>query len=136
MIFKKCRHLIVVVQSQSHVPLFAIPWTITQQVPLSSSISCSLHKFMSIESVMLSNKSILCCPLLLLRSIFPASGSFPMSWLFATGGQRTGDSALALVLPMNIQDWFPLGLISFLSKKVFPSTIQKRQFFSAQPSLW
>ena len=71
MIFKKCRHLLVVVQSQSHVPLFVIPWTITQQVPLSSSISWSLHKFMSIESVMLSNKSILCCPLLLLCSIFP-----------------------------------------------------------------
>ena len=71
MIFKKHRHLIVVVQSQSHVPPFAIPWTITQQVPLSSSVSWSLDKFMSIESVMLSNKCILCCPLLLLCSIFP-----------------------------------------------------------------
>ena len=71
---------------------------------------------------------------------FPASGSFPMSWLFATGAQRTGDSALALVLPMNIQDWFPLGLtglISLLSQGlsgVFSSTTQKHQFLGAQPS--
>ena len=50
---------------------------------------------------------------------FPASGSFPMSWLFASGGQSIGASTLALVLPMNIQGWFPLGLtdlISLLSK--------------------
>ena len=59
---------------------------------------------------------------------FPASGSFPMSWLFAFGGQSIGASALASVLPMNIQGWFPLGLaslISLLSKglsRVFSST--------------
>ena len=74
---------------------------------------------------------------------FPASGSFPMSWLFTSGGQSSGASASPPVFPMNIQDWFPLGLtglISFLSKglsRVFSSTtIQKHQFFSAQPSLW
>ena len=72
---------------------------------------------------------------------FPASGSFPMSQLFTSGGQSIG--VLTSVLPMNIQGWFPLGLtgwISLLSKglsRVFPSTtIQKHQFFSAQPSLW
>ena len=72
---------------------------------------------------------------------FPASGSFPMSWLFISGCYSVG--ALASVLPMNIQGWFPLGLtglISFLSKglsRVFSSIIiQKHQFFSAQPSLW
>ena len=72
---------------------------------------------------------------------FPASESFPMSWLFASGGQRIGASAS--VLPMNIQGWFPLGLtglISLLSKRlsrVFSnSPIQKHQFFGAQPSLW
>ena len=66
---------------------------------------------------------------------FPASGSFRMSWLFASGGQSTGASASASVLPMNIQDWFPLGLtglISLLSKglsRVFSSTtIWKHQF--------
>ena len=74
---------------------------------------------------------------------FPASGSFPMSQLFASGGQSIGASALASVLPMNIQGWFPLeltGLISLQSKglsRVFSSTtIQKHQFFSIQPSLW
>ena len=71
---------------------------------------------------------------------FPASGSFPMSWLFASGGQRIGPLASVSVLPMNIQGWFPLGLtglISLLSKglsRFSSSTIQKHQFFSAQPS--
>ena len=74
---------------------------------------------------------------------FLASGSFQMSWLFKAVGQTTGASALASVFPMNIQGWFPLGLtglISWLSKglsRVFSNTtIQKHQFFSAQPSLW
>ena len=72
----------------------------------------------------------------------PASGSFPVSFLFASGSQSIGTSASASVLPMNIQDWFPLGLtglISLLSKglsRVFSSTIQKHQLFNAQPSLW
>ena len=73
----------------------------------------------------------------------PASGSFPMSQLFASGGQSIGASASALVLPMNIQGWSSLvliGLISLLSKglsRVFSSTtIWKHQFFGAQPSLW
>ena len=68
----------------------------------------SLLKLMSIESVMPSNHLVLCCPLLLLPSICPTSGSSPMSQLFASGGQSIGASAL--VLPMNIQHQFPLGL--------------------------
>ena len=75
---------------------------------------------------------------------FPASGSFPMSWLFASGGQSIGASALPSVLPMNIQGWFPsglTGLLSLLSKElssVFSSiTVQNNQFFGAQPvQLW
>ena len=75
---------------------------------------------------------------------FPASGSFPMSWPFASGGQKSiGVSVSKWVLPMNIQDWFPLGLtglISLLSKglsRVFSNTVvRKHQFFGAQPSLW
>ena len=74
---------------------------------------------------------------------WPASGSFLMSQLFALGGQNIGASASGSVLPMNIQDWFPLGLtglISFQSKgltSVFPNTtVHKHQFFSAQLSLW
>ena len=73
---------------------------------------------------------------------FPASGSFQMSQFFTSVGQRTGVSALASVLPMNIQDWFALGWtgwISLLSKglsRVFSNTpIQKHQFFRAQLSL-
>ena len=74
---------------------------------------------------------------------FPASGSFPMSQFFTSGGQSIGVSASASVLPMNIQDWFPsglTGLISLQSKglsRVFSSTtVQKHQFFSTQLSLW
>ena len=74
---------------------------------------------------------------------FPASGSFLMSWLFASGGQSIRVAALASVLPMNIQGWFPLGLtglISLLSKglsRVFSSTtIWKHLFFGTQPTLW
>ena len=76
-----------------------------------------------------------------LRS-FPASESFPMSQFFASGGQSIGDSDSASVLPMNIQDWFPLGLtglITLQSKglwRVFSNTtVQKHQFFRAQLSL-
>ena len=73
---------------------------------------------------------------------FPVSGSFPRSWLFESGGQSIGASASASVLPMNIQDWFPLGwtdLISLLYKglsRVFSNTtVQKYRFFGAQPFL-
>ena len=74
---------------------------------------------------------------------FPASGTFPMSRLFASDDQNTGASASASVLPMSIQDWFPLrltSLISFLSKGlsgVFSSTtVRRHQFFGTLPSLW
>ena len=73
---------------------------------------------------------------------YTASGSFPVSWLFASGDQSIEASASASVLPMSIQGWFPLewtGLISLLSKglfRVFSNTkIQKHQFFGAQPFL-
>ena len=66
----------IVVQSLSHIPLFAIQWTAACQASLSSTISWSLLKPMSIESVMLSNHLILCCPLLLLPSIFPSISVF------------------------------------------------------------
>ena len=73
---------------------------------------------------------------------FPASGSFPMSRFFASGGHSIGDSASASVLPMYIQDWFPLGLTGWFSlqskglSRVFSNTtVQKHQFFGAQLSL-
>ena len=93
--------------------------------------------------VMLSNQLIFCHYLLLLPSIFPASGSYSMSQLFASSGQSIRASGSASVLPMNIQGWFRLGwtgLISLQSKgfsRVFSSTAHwKRQFFGAQSSLW
>ena len=74
---------------------------------------------------------------------FLALRSFPMSWLFPLGGQTTGASASVSVLPMNIQDWFPLGLtglISLLSKGcsivLHSTTVQKHQFCSTQLFLW
>ena len=74
---------------------------------------------------------------------FPASGSFPMSQVFTSGGQKIGVSASESVLPMSIQDWFPLGWtdwISFQCKgllRVFSNTtVQKHPVFGAQLSLW
>ena len=67
----------------------------------------------SIELVMPSNHLILCRPFSSHLQSFPASGSFPVSQFFPSGGQSIGVSALASVLPMNIQDWFPLGLTGF-----------------------
>ena len=74
---------------------------------------------------------------------FPASGSFPMSQFFASSGQNIGVSASASVFPMNIQDWFPLGLTGWISlqsrglSRVFSNnTVQKHQFFSAPLTLW
>ena len=133
---------VFVVQLLSHVPFFAAPWTVALHASLSFTISLSLLKLMSIELVMPSNHFILCCPLLLLPSIFPASGSFQMSQLFALGGPSIGVSAS--VLPKNIQGWFSLGLTGLISlqsslglSRVFSSpTIWKYQFFSIQPSLW
>ena len=73
---------------------------------------------------------------------FPASESFPMSQLFSSG-HSIGASTSALILPMNIQNWFPLGstyLISLLCKKLLrlfsSTTVRRHQFFSTQPSLW
>ena len=72
----------------------------------------------------------------------PATGSFQMSQFFASGGQSIGVSASASVLPLNIQDWFPLGLTGLISlgskglSRIFSNTaVQKHQFFSAQLSL-
>ena len=74
---------------------------------------------------------------------FPTSGSFQMSQFFASGGQSIGASASASVLPMNIQDWFPLGFTSLISlqskglSKVFSdTTVQKHHFFGTPLSLW
>ena len=127
------------VQSLSRVRLFVTPWIAACQASLSITNSQSLLKLMSIELVMPSNHLILCCPLLLLPSIFPSIRVFsnesavgirwPKYWSFSFS-------------PSNeIQDWFPLELTSWLSLKskglwrVFSNTTtQNHQFFSTQLS--
>ena len=103
----------------------------------------SFIKLMSIEAVRPSNHLILCSPFSSYPQSFPASRSFPMSQLFPSGGQSIGVSAPASVLPMNTQDWSPLGRTGWISlqskelSRVFSNTtVQKHQFFSTQPSLW
>ena len=93
--------------------------------------------------MMSSNNLILCHPFSSCLQSSWASGSFPMSQLFTSGGQSIGTSALTPVLPMNIQSWFSLGLTDLISlqfkglSRVFSnSTVWKHQFFAAQPSLW
>ena len=129
------------VQSLSHVWLLVTPCTATRQASLPITNSWSLLKLMFIELVMPSNHLIVCWPCLL-PLIFPNIRVFSMSQFFASGGQSIGVSASASVLPMNTQDWFPLGWtgwISLLSKglsRVFSNTtVQKHQFFNAQLSL-
>ena len=105
----------IVLQSLSHVRFFAIPWTVAHQASLSFSVSWSLLKLMSIVSwchptVFLSAAPFSSCP-----QCFPASASFLMSQLFASGSQSVGASALASVLPVNIQDWFPWGWTGWIS---------------------
>ena len=130
-------------QSLSRVRLFVTPWTAARHASLSITNSQSLLKPMSIESVMPSNRLILCRPLLLLLSIFPSMRVFSRESALYIGGQSIGVSALASVLPMNIHVWLPLGLTGWISlqskglSRVFSNTtVWKHQFFSAQPSLW
>ena len=129
--------LILVQFSRSVMFNSTTPWTEACQASLSITSSWSLLKLMSIKSVMPSNHLILCLPLFLLPLIFPSIR------VFTSGGQSIGVSASALVLPMNIQDWFPLGLTSLISLqskwllRVFSNTtVQKHQFFGGRLSWW
>ena len=94
--------LVVVIQPLSQAQLFVTPWTAACQATLSFTISRSLLRFMFIESVMLSNRFILCHSFSFCLQSFLVSGSFPMSWLFASGVQIIRVSASASVLPVNI----------------------------------
>jgi len=129
------------VQSLSRVWLFVTPWIAAHQASLSITNSRSSLRLTSIKLGITSSHLILCCPLLLCPQSFPASESFPMSQLFTWGGQSIGVSALASFLPMNTQDWSPLGWTGWISlqskglSRVFSNTtVQKHQFFSAQHS--
>ena len=128
-------------QSLSRVWLFATPWIAASQASLSSPTpgvhwdSCPssqwCHPAISSSVVPFSS-----CP-----QSFPASESFPMNQLLESGGQSIGVSVSISVLPMNTQDWFPLGWTGWISlqskglSKVFSNTtVQKHQFFGAQLS--
>ena len=130
----------VAVESLSRVRLYVTPWTAACQAPLSSIISLSFLKSMSIELVILSNHRIPCHSLLL-PSIFPSIRVFsnesahlirwPKYWSFSMSPS------------MNIQGWFPLGLTGLISlqskelSRIFSSiTVWKHQFFDSHPSLW
>ena len=119
------------VQSLSHVQLFATRFA-AHQASLLITNSPSLLKLMSIESMMPSNYLTLCRPLLLLSSIFPSIRVFSHESVLPIMWPNTGVSASASVLPMNIQDWFPLGLTGWislqskgLSRVFFNTTVQK-----------
>ena len=129
------------VQSLSRVRLSTTPWITARQAPCPSptpgvySNSCPSSRWC--------HPAISSCVILFSSSpqSLPASGSFPMSQLFAWGGQSIGVSVLASFLPKNTQDWSPLewnGWISLQSKglsRVFSNTtVQKHQFFGTQPS--
>ena len=135
------KHGISSVQSPSRVWLFATPWTAEPQASLFITNSWSLLRLMSVSQWCHPTISS-CVPFSSCPQSFPASGSFPMSQLFASGGQSIGVSASSSVLPMNIQDWSPLGWTGWISLKskglsrVFSNTtVQKHQFFSSQLSL-
>ena len=131
------------VLSLSHVRLFATPWTAAYQLPCPSPTpgACSnLHKSSQWYPPVISSSVV---PFSSCLQSFAASGSLPLSRLFELDGQSTEASASASVLPMNIQDWFPLGLTGWISfqsnglSRVFSNTtVQKHRFFSVQLSLW
>ena len=113
-----------------------------RQAFLSITNSWRLLKLTSIESVMDSNHLILCRPLLLLPSIFPSIRVFSKESALLIRWQSIGVFAWASVLPMNIQDWFPLGLTGWISlqskglSRVFSSIPVWKLQFCIQPSLW
>ena len=130
------------VQSLNRIWLFATPWIAARQASLSITNSQSLLKLMPIESVMPSNHLILCHPFLFQPSVFHSIRVFSNESALCIRCQNIGVSASTSVLPMNIQDWFPLGWIGWISlqskglSRVFSNTtVQKHQFFGAQLSL-
>ena len=132
-------HSLSSVQSLSPVWLFVTPWTAWRQASLPFTKSQNLLKLMSTEPTI----SSYVVPFSSHLQCFPASGSFPMNQLFTSGGQSIGVSASSAVLPMNTQDWSPLGWTGWISLQskglsgVFSNTsVQKHQFFVVASLLW
>ena len=119
------------------------PWTAACQAPLSFTVSQNLLRFMSIESVMPSNHLILCCPLLILPSIFPSIRIFskesvlhirgPKYWSFSFSISPSNEYSGLISFRM---DWFDRLAVQGTLKSLSNITLQKHQFFSTQPSLW
>ena len=133
----------MVVQSLSHVWLFATTWTAACQASLSFTMSQSLLKLMSIESMMPSNHLILYHSLLLPPSIFSSIRVFSNKSALHIRWSKYWSFSFSISPEMNIQGWFPLGLPSLISlqckglSRVFSNTtVWKNQFFGAQPSSW
>ena len=123
----------------SRIQLFANPCTAALQPSQSITNSQSLHKLILMMPSSISSSVV---PFSSHLQSFPASGSFPMGQFFTSGGQSIGVSASTSDLPMNTQDWSPSGWTGWISlqskglSRVFSNiTVQKHQFFSAQPSL-
>ena len=130
------------VQSLSHVWLFAAPWTAARQAFLSITNSRSPPRPMSIESMMPSNHLILCCPLLLLPSIFPSIRVFSNESILHIRWPKYWSFSFSISPSNEHQDWSPLGWTGWISlqpkglSRVFSNTtVQKHQFFGAQLSL-
>ena len=131
------------VQSLSHVPLFATPWTATCQASLSITNSQSLLKLMSIESGMPSNHLILCHPLLLLPPVFPSIKVFssesvlhirwPEYWSFSFSISPSNEYSGLISFTI---DWLDFLAVQRTLKSLLNTTVQKHQFFGAQLSLW
>ena len=141
MLFSLLSHQLSSIQSLSCVQLFVTPWTTACQASLSITNSQSLPTLMSIELVMPSNHLILYRPLLLLPSIFPSIRVFSNEPALRIRWPKCWSFSFKSVLPMNTQDWSPLGWTSWISlqskglSRVFSNTtLQKHQFFSAQLS--
>jgi len=138
---EKHQYSISSVQSLSRVQLFVTPWIAARQASLSITNSRSSPKLTCIEAWCHAAISPSVVPFSSCPQSLPASESFPMSQLFAWSGQSIGVSASASVLPMNTQDWSPLGWTGWiflqskgLSRIFSNTTVQKYQFFGAQLS--
>ena len=131
-----CWFLPLLFSSQVSVWLSATPWTSAHQASLSFTISLSLLRFMSIESVMSSNHLILCRPLLLLPLIFRSIRVFSIESALHIRWPKYWRSASASVLQMNIQDWFPLGLTGLISLQSSELTESPQDYRSNASILW
>ena len=133
--------MVVVVQSLSQVQFFATSWTAAHQASMSFTISQSLLRLMSIESMMLSNRLILCRPLLFLHSVFPSirvfskESAFHIRWPKYQSFSISPSNEYSGLISFRI-DWFDLLVVQGTLKSLLQHDSSKAQFFSTQPFLW